>query len=188
MGQRLLLVWGLLTSLASAQELADLEEQSMRAAVARVAPSVVRIETIGGLEVVGDVLLGEGPTTGLVVASDGYIISSAFNFVRQPTSILVVLPGGRRIPAQIVSRDQSRMLVLLKIVAPEPLPVPEAAPLDKVTVGQWAIAVGRALNAEQPNVSVGIVSAKQRIFGKAIQTDAKISPSNYGGPLVDLQG
>ena len=86
-----------------------------------------------------------------------------------------------------LSRDQSRMLVLLKIAAPTPLPVPEAAPADQVTVGQWAIAVGRALSAEQPNMSVGIVSAKQRIFGKAIQTDAKISPSNYGGPLVDLQ-
>jgi len=27
-----------------------------------------------------------------------------------------------------------------------------------------------------------------RVYGKAIQTDAKISPTNYGGPLVDIQG
>src|SRR5262249_55073645 len=26
------------------------------------------------------------------------------------------------------------------------------------------------------------------IWGKAIQTDAKVSPVNYGGPLVDIQG
>ena len=39
-----------------------------------------------------------------------------------------------------------------------------------------------------PSVSVGIVSALDRIWGKAIQTDAKVSPTNYGGPLVDLQG
>ena len=35
---------------------------------------------------------------------------------------------------------------------------------------------------------VGIVSATHRIWGKAIQTDAKISPANYGGPLVDIRG
>jgi S1-C subfamily serine protease len=173
---------------AHAQDLVDLEEQAIRAAVDRIAPSVVRIETIGGLEQVGEVLLGEGPTTGLVVSSDGFIISSAFNFVRLPTSILVLLPGNRRVPAQIVSRDQSRMLVLLKVTSPEPLPVPEPVPVEEVTVGQRAIAVGRALNPERPNLSVGIVSAKQRMYGKAIQTDAKISPSNYGGPLIDLQG
>ena len=175
-------------SAAKSQEVGELEEQTLRAAVAHVAPSVVRIETIGGLEQVDEVLLGEGPTTGLVVSSDGFVVSSAFNFVRQPTSILVVLPGNRRFPAQVVSRDLSRMLVLLKINSPEPLQVPEAAPLEDLQVGQRAIAVGRALHAEKPNMSAGIISAKARIFGKAIQTDAKISPSNYGGPLIDLQG
>jgi S1-C subfamily serine protease/poly(3-hydroxybutyrate) depolymerase len=35
---------------------------------------------------------------------------------------------------------------------------------------------------------VGIISARNRIWGKAIQTDAKVSPTNYGGPLVDLHG
>ena len=42
--------------------------------------------------------------------------------------------------------------------------------------------------SQAPNISVGIVSGLNRIWGKAIQTDAKISPSNYGGPLVDIQG
>jgi S1-C subfamily serine protease/predicted esterase len=37
-------------------------------------------------------------------------------------------------------------------------------------------------------VSAGIISALGRIWGKAIQTDAKVSPVNYGGPLVDIQG
>jgi len=32
------------------------------------------------------------------------------------------------------------------------------------------------------------VSALGRIWGKAIQTDAKVSPVNYGGPLIDVEG
>ena len=37
-------------------------------------------------------------------------------------------------------------------------------------------------------MAVGVVSAKDRIWGKAIQTDAAVSPNNYGGPLVDVRG
>ena len=37
-------------------------------------------------------------------------------------------------------------------------------------------------------MSVGILSAVGRIWGKALQTDAAVSPNNYGGPLVDIRG
>jgi serine protease Do len=169
-------------------DLHELEEQAISAAVTGAAPSVVKIETIGGLERVGRVLVSTGPTTGLVVGEDGYIVSSAFNFIQQPTSILVTLPGGTRTPAEIVARDHSRMLVLLKVNSPHKLPVPVAVPRGEMTVGQWAIALGRTYDQPEPSISVGIVSAINRIWGKAIQTDANISPANYGGPLVDIRG
>ncbi len=176
-------------SISSADEtLRQREQRAMKAALARVAPSVVRIETVGGLERVGQVLIGTGPTTGLVVSADGYIVSSAFNFVQKPDSILVTLQDGSRRAARLVARDNSRMIVLLKIEPDAPLTVPEAAPRSEMRVGQWALAVGRTFEIGQPNLSVGIVSALDRIWSKAIQTDAKISPSNYGGPLVDISG
>jgi serine protease Do len=178
----------LASGLARAQDLHELEEQAVLSAVSTVAPSVVKIETLGGLEKVGGVLVGTGPTTGLVVSEDGYVISSAFNFIQQPTSILVTLPSGNRAAAQIVARDHSRMLVLLKVNAKESLTAPQAAPRSEIRTGQWAIAVGRTYDQPEPNLSVGVISAVNRIWGKAIQTDAKISPANYGGPLIDIHG
>jgi serine protease Do len=173
---------------AGRDDLGEQQQRAVKAAVAKIAPSVVRIETFGGAERVEDVAIGAGPTTGLVVSEDGFIVSSAFHFVQQPASILVTLPSGKRTAAKMVSRDSSRMLVLLRASSDERLAPAQAAPKEEMRVGQSAIAVGRTFETDQPNLSVGIVSALDRIWGKAIQTDAHVSPSNYGGPLIDLQG
>src|SRR5262245_7708160 len=155
-----------LAPLSAQDDLEGLEEQAIRSAVATVAPSVVRIETVGGLERVGQVLVGTGPTSGLIVSEDGFIVSSAFNFIQQPTSILVVLPGGQRAAARIVARDHARMIVLLKVNAESKLPVPIAVPRNEVSVGQWSIAVGRTYDQPQPNLSVGVISATNRVWGR----------------------
>ncbi len=172
---------------STTQQLEELEERAFKQAVSQVAPSLVRIETVGGLDQVQNFLLGNGPTTGVVVSADGYVISSSFNFLSKPASILVTTTDGRRLAAKAIANDTVRMLTLLKVEAEGLVPArPTAKP--SIRVGQWAIAVGRALDANSPNVSVGIVSAVNRVWGKAIQTDAKISPVNYGGALVDVDG
>ena len=164
------------------------EEAALKAAADAVAPSVVQIRTIGGFDTVEGAMLADGPTTGVVISPDGYIISSAFNFAQQPASIIVTFPSGKQTPAELVATDHSRMLVLLKANGVADLPVPTMAPPAEIRPGQWAVAVGRTFRADKPNITVGIVSALGRMFGKAIQTDADVSLANYGGPLVDIQG
>lgn len=173
---------------AAEDDLDALEQQAMGAAVAHVAPCVVGIRTVGGLERVHNVLFGEGPTTGLVIDPQGYIVSSAFNFVNKPASILVELADGKPRSAKLVATDHNRMIALLKIDAGRPLPTPDIAPEAEMRVGQWCIGVGRTFQADQPNICVGILSATGRVWGKALQTDAAASPNNYGGPLIDIRG
>ncbi|MBX9579539.1 MAG: PDZ domain-containing protein [Gemmataceae bacterium] len=197
-----------LTAPVSGQDRLDVNEaneEAMRAAAATAAPAVVKIETAGGLEVVGTakkggppgggggpgVARGTGPTTGLVVDPDGYVITSSFNFANKPTDIFVTVPGRpNRLVAKVVATDQTRMLTLLKVEAKE-LQVPAAYPKKEVRVGQWALSLGRTLDPDVghlPSISAGIVSATGRLLGKALQTDAKVSPANYGGPLVAIDG
>ena len=164
-----------------------LEETAFKQAAALADPSIVRIETVGGLEQVDDVLLGNGPTSGVVVSADGFIISSSFNFVGKPTSILVTLPDGRRLAAKQVANDRLRLLTLLHVDVDGLIPA-KPVPKSEVKVGQWALALGRTLDNSTPSLSVGIVSALNRVWGKAIQTDAKTSPVNYGGALIDIEG
>ena len=158
------------------------EEAALKAAAETVAPSVVQIRTIGGFDSVEGTVLADGPTTGLVISPDGYIISSAFNFAQQPASILVTFASGKQTPAELVATDHSRMLVLLKANGVTDLPVPAMAPLDEIRPGQWAVAVGRTFRADKTNVTVGIVSALGRMFGKAIQTDADVSTRQLRRP------
>jgi len=176
---------------ARSEDLARLEEQAIQTAAASVADSIVQIQCVGGRRRVDGVSLGDGPGTGLIVSPDGLILTSRFHFARRPTAILVTLPDGERLPARMLATDASRGLVLLKVDLPAatpPLSVPKAASVDSAQPGAWALALGRTFDPAEVNVSVGVVSATDRIWGKAIQTDAKISPSNYGGPLVDIHG
>lgn len=163
------------------------EEQAFKQAAALVSQSVVRIDTVGGLDVVGKILTSTGPTTGVVLTKDGYIVSSAFNFISEPTSVLVTGADGKRLPATIVATDKLRMITLLKVKADNLLP-PKFVKHSELKVGQWALALGRTYDSPNPSMSVGIVSALNRVWGKAIQTDSKISPVNYGGPLIDIEG
>ena len=166
----------------------DLMADAVRAAVESASRYVVQIETIGGLEQVDGVQTGSGPSTGVIVSEDGYILSSSTNLAHQPSSVFVRIGAGNRMPAEVVARDKSRNLVLLKVKTSERLPVPETGARKDLKVGQTAIALGKSYDSQNCNVSLGIISAKDRIWGRAIQTDAKISPNNYGGPLIDLQG
>lgn len=164
------------------------EEAALTSAAEAASPSVVQIRTIGGFESLEGTQFADGPTTGLIISPDGYIISSAFNFAQQPASILVTFASGKQTAAELVATDHSRMLVLLKASGVSDLPVPTMAPMNEVHPGQWAVALGRTFRADKTNVAVGIVSALGRMFGRAIQTDADVSLANYGGPLVDVRG
>jgi serine protease Do len=131
---------------------------------------------------------GEGNTTGVMISPDGYIITSTFNFIQRPPVITVITSDGQRHVAQLLGRDDTRKICLLKIDGVAGMPVPEVVDPDSVVVGQWAISVGVGFGDTNAALSAGIISAKNRVGGKALQTDANISPACYGGPLIDLDG
>lgn len=182
---------GLSLSIAAslpAQSSGEIPQTAIDKAALVAADSVVQIETVGNLDQAGQQLSNSGPTTGTVLSEEGWIIASSFNFEPAPAAIVVRTKDGNRQTAKLIARDRHRELVLLKTEANSLLRGIEPADIASLKVGQTAIALGKVFDPARPSVSVGIVSAKGRIWGKAVQTDARISPTNYGGPLIDLQG
>ena len=191
--------WGPVTtaSAAATEELPFEEEAAIRAAVERVAPAVVRIETAGVSEAAlassAEATPASGPSTGVVVEEGGWVLATSFAVPRDAAEAIVVLPdatapGGQRRVARVVGRDLSRGLVLLRVDGAGLTAVSEWVPRTELAVGQWTIAVGRAWDLAVPSVAVGILSATSRSWGRSVQTDASISPANYGGPLIDISG
>ena len=137
--------------------------------------------------VAGGFKQSQGKTSGIVLTSDGWILVSRFALNYDPTTVLITVPGRGTFHADRVGEDTSRGIALVKIEADD-LPVPEFVDPAEVRVGQWAFALGRTFAQEEPTVHLGIVSAKDRLFGRALQIDAYTSPANYGGAVVDVQG
>jgi serine protease Do len=168
--------------------LLEAEQEAIRQAASFASASVVQIETFGGMELVDQQRIAVGASTGTVVGEDGWIVTSLFNLRSQPAAINVILPSGERLTAKLVARDHSREYALLKVQPNTPLVPAVASGQDTWQVGQWTTALGKTFHPKSTSHSVGILSALGRVWDKAIQTDAKISPLNYGGPLVDLHG
>lgn len=134
-----------------------------------------------------------GSGSGVVFSQDGYIVTN--NHVIMDADEITVIAGKRSYEAELVGRDPSTDLAVIKINSND-LPVIEKGDSEQVKVGEWVLAVGNPFNLTS-TVTAGIVSAKGRNINilrdkfpieSFIQTDAAINPGNSGGALVNAKG
>ena len=136
----------------------------------------------------------EGAGTGVVIRSDGYIVTN-FHVIQGANDIKVNLPNGNTYDARVVGHDIITDLAVLKIDE-ENLTTIRMGDSDDIHVGDWVVALGNALALKGgPTVTLGIVSARGRTLSTErgdlydlIQTDAAINDGNSGGPLINLHG
>ncbi len=137
--------------------------------------------------------------SGFIISPDGYILTNE-HVVHAATQVVVTTTAGEKFDAEIVGYDYDSDVALLKIDGRK-LPYVPFDESDEVIIGEWAIAVGNPFGLfaihSQPSVTVGVVSAVDRDFGRnqdgrlyqdMIQTDASINRGNSGGPLVNSNG
>ena len=158
----------------------------VKAVLAAIQPAVVSVQISAGD--------GQGAGTGFIISSDGNIVTNA-HVVEDADFIGVVLPNGAQYEAQLIEKDVTRDLAVLKIDATD-LPTARLGNSSELEVGDEVLAIGNALNlGDTPTVTTGIVSALEREvetvssrLTRVIQTDAAINPGNSGGPLVNARG
>ncbi len=136
--------------------------------------------------------------SGLVVSSDGYVVTNS-HVVENAAEIIVTLPGGHQYDVEEIFTDPLTDIALLKIPATG-LPTVRFGNSDDLIIGEWAIAIGNPLGlfdvSLQPTATAGIISGlhmdfghqESRVYQDMIQTDASINPGNSGGPLINARG
>jgi putative serine protease PepD len=178
------------------------------AASATAAPAVVTIRVAG--------LSSGGNGSGVVLSSDGYILTNAhvvsINGTTENVRLSVRTNDGGVFPAKLVGADPTNDLAVIKIEPTKPLTPIVFGDSSSINVGDQVVAIGAPLGLEA-SVTRGIISALNRTIQVAssespdqsslefwsgdagrpinlnvIQTDAAINPGNSGGALVNDQG
>ena len=169
--------------------------------LSKVEPAVVSVRTEafqrGGF-FFNDVQRVRGAGTGMILTGNGDVLTNN-HVVEGATSITVTLQNDKTArPADLVSRDPTQDVAVIRIRDAHDLPSVKLGDSDKLAVGDDVLAIGNALDlVGGPTVTRGIVSALNRTlsddasggrFSHLIQTDAAINNGNSGGPLVNANG
>jgi serine protease Do len=138
----------------------------------------------------GAVALGAG--SGFFIAANGFIVTNN-HVVADATEITVKLADGRELEAQLVGRDESTDLAVIKVDGSD-FPFVNFEESAQPRVGDWVIAVGNPFGLGG-TATAGIVSAQGRSipdptanYVDFIQIDAAINRGNSGGPTFDIYG
>ncbi len=138
--------------------------------------------------------------SGIIMSTDGYIITNAHVVNGAAGGIVVVLDNDEEYEAELVGIDEKTDLAVVKIEA-ENLTAAEFGNSDELVVGERIVAIGNPTGLNLAgSVTQGIVSGLERsiqvqdettgtvIEMQAIQVDAAINPGNSGGALINKYG
>ncbi|MDN2567446.1 DegQ family serine endoprotease [Aquibium sp. A9E412] len=130
--------------------------------------------------------------SGVLVDASGIVVTNN-HVIRGADAVKVAMSDGREYESEVLLKDESLDLAVLRIAADEPFPAVAIGDSDALEVGDLVLAIGNPFGVGQTTTS-GIVSGLARShigisdFGFFIQTDAAINPGNSGGALIDMKG
>lgn len=140
-----------------------------------------------------------GLGTGIIVSSNGYILSNEHLTGEKFSKCYVTLENGKNYDGTVIWSDIDLDLSIIRINDKD-LPAIKLGDSNSIRVGESVYAIGNPIGFEfRRTVTSGIISAKNRTIKieesdnlsymtDLIQTDATINPGNSGGPLIYPNG
>lgn len=134
------------------------------------------------------ITVGHGMGSGVVVSSDGLVLTAAHVIGRAGRRATILLPDGRRLRAKTLGANHEIDAGMIKISNP-PVDLPYL-PIakDQPEIGQWVLTLGQpggTVSDRSPPLRLG------RVLGSGddwICTDCTLVGGDSGGPLINLRG
>jgi serine protease Do len=142
------------------------------------------------LPAVVGVSVGSGQGSGVIVSSDGYVLTAAHVSGDANENIRLTLADGRIVKAKTLGANKGIDSGMAKITEPGVWPYCELGKSADLKVGQWVAALGHpgGYRKDRPPVlRLGRV-LDNRGADKFIGTDCTLVGGDSGGPLFDLDG
>ena len=184
------------------------QSAAIQAALAKVAPSLVRIHVVTVSHEDGREIKREASGSGTIITPEGHVVTN-HHVAGKTRAIFCTLPTKEEVPAELVGTDPLSDIAVLKLKPAKPRTFPVAAFGDSsaLRVGDRVLALGSPLALSQ-SVTMGIVSNTEMIMPglfwpfnrmtlegedvgsivRWIGHDAAIFGGNSGGPLVNMRG
>ena len=131
--------------------------------------------------------------TGIILTSDGYIVTNA-HIIEGTDSAVVYTSDGAEYEALLVGEDTRSDIAVLKIEA-KGLQAAEFGISGELGIGDPVVAIGNPLGMDfSGTMTNGIISAISRDvlydghYMSLIQTNTAINEGNSGGPLINMYG
>ena len=181
---------------------ANFTEGSIADVVSKVSDSVVSIVTsTTGRDYYGRTYESGAAGTGVIVSSDGYILTNKHVAGDAKTITVVLHDGTTYNNARLVVVDPLNDIAFIKVDDVSDLKAASLGDSKTITAGQQVVAIGNALGQYQNSVTSGIISGTGRSLtatdgsgtmserlSDMIQTDAAINSGNSGGTLINAAG
>jgi serine protease Do len=162
--------------------LADLRaiQDHVAALVAQVSPAVVAVELT-----TED---GSASGSGVVISSDGLVLTAGHVGERRGHSVTFTFPDGRTATGKTLGVDEDSDTGLMRITDPGPWPHASVGDLKNAHLGDWALALGNPGGFDAKRSLVVRLGRIIRLMPGVVQTDCTIFPGDSGGPLFDMYG
>lgn len=130
----------------------------------------------------------DGFGSGVIVSSDGLILTAAHVSTGVKKKVTVILEDGTRLKAETLGLMADKDAAMVRILEKGTYPFVEIDKSQTTKLGDWVFSLGHSGGFDKERGSVVRLGRLVRIAASTFQSDCMLIGGDSGGPLFDMNG